>query len=65
MYVNFTPDRHPLRLRALAGLAKNLHLEAGREVANFNASRQEDFWEALVDSKFVLSPPGIVINFYN
>jgi len=63
MFMNLTPECHPLHLRALEGFVKSLNLVEGREVANFNASKQ-DSWVALIDSKFVLSPPGIIIKFF-
>lgn len=52
VYVNFTPFHHPLRMRALEtfkGLAT---------VQERDRDRLEDFWDKVVASKFVLSPPG-------
>jgi len=60
IYVNFSANRHPLRVRALNDLVKDLNLEPNVEVVKFNASNQKEYWEALLDSQFVLSPPGII-----
>ena len=52
MYVNFSPHHHPLRKKAL---------DTFKGIGTFqerDRDRLEDYWEKVLHSKFVLSPPG-------
>ncbi len=56
LYVNFSPASHPLRKTALRTFKE---VATYQEYGGANGERgQDQFWKAVVKSKFVLSPPG-------